>query len=208
MRLYTYWRSTTAYRIRIALNLKGIAYEPVPINLVDGEQTTTSYKALNPIAGVPALELDEGAILTQSMAILEYLEDQYPEPTFLPDDPVESANIRAAAMIVASDIHPINNLKVGKKLKELGHAQDEVIDWMLDWMARGFEAYQALLPDAQFSFGQQPTMADICLVPQLYNAHRWGLDLAPFTRLTEIETRCLVLPAFAVARPENQPDAI
>ncbi len=111
-------------------------------------------------------------------------------------------------MIIASDIHPINNLKVAKKLKKMGHTQDDVVAWMADWMERGFEAYQALLPDADFSFGDQPSLADICLIPQLYNAHRWGVNLQPFARLTDIEARCLELSAFKNARPEAQPDAI
>ena len=208
MKLYTYWRSTTSYRVRIAMNLKGLAYEPVPVNLVAGDQKSPEYTALNPIAGVPTLVLDDGTALTQSMAILEWLEATHPEPALLPSDSVAAAQVRAAALVVACDVHPVNNLKVGAKLKEMGHSQDEVVAWMNDWMTRGFAAYQALLPDdAEFSFGDTPGLADICLVPQLYNAHRWGCDLTPFTRLTEIEERCLALPAFAAAKPENQPDA-
>ena len=208
MKLYTYWRSTTSYRVRIAMNLKGLAYEPVPVNLVAGDQKSPEYTALNPIAGVPTLVLDDGTALTQSMAILEWLEATHPEPALLPSDSVAAAQVRAAALVVACDVHPVNNLKVGAKLKEMGHSQDEVVAWMNDWMTRGFAAYQALLPDdTEFSFGDTPGLADICLVPQLYNAHRWGCDLTPFTRLTEIEERCLALPAFAAAKPENQPDA-
>ena len=208
MKLYTYWRSTTSYRVRIAMNLKGLAYEPVPVNLVAGDQRAPEYTALNPIAGVPTLVLDDGTALTQSMAILEWLDATHPEPALLPSDPRTAAQVRAAALVVACDIHPVNNLKVGAKLKEMGHSQDEVVAWMNDWMTRGFAAYQALLSDGtEFSFGDAPGLADICLVPQLYNAHRWGCDLTRFTRLTDIEERCLALPAFAAAKPENQPDA-
>lgn len=208
MKLYTYWRSTTSYRVRIAMNLKGLAYEPVPVNLVASDQKSPAYTALNPVAGVPTLVLDDGTALTQSMAILEWLETTHPDPALLPSDSVAAAQVRAAALVVACDIHPVNNLKVGAKLKEMGHGQDDVVAWMNDWMTRGFAAYQALLPGGtEFSFGDTPGLADICLVPQLYNAHRWGCDLTPFGRLTEIEERCLARPAFEAAKPENQPDA-
>jgi maleylacetoacetate isomerase len=142
------------------------------------------------------------------MAILDYLETAYPDPAFLPADPVAAAQVRAAAMVVACDIHPVNNLKVVQKLKGLGHSQDEAVQWMNDWMTAGFAAFEALVhDDTPFCFGDAPGLADLCLVPQLYNAHRWGCDLTPFKRLTEIETRCLALPAFDAARPETQPDA-
>lgn len=209
VKLYTYWRSTTSYRVRIALNLKGISYESVPVDLVAGVQRSEDYTALNPVAGVPTLVLDDGVVLTQSMAILDWLDSTVPRPALLPNDPVAAAQARAAALIIACDIHPVNNLKVGAKLKSMGHTQDEVVTWMNDWMARGFEAFQALLPDnTRYCFGDEaPGLADICLIPQLYNAHRWGCDLGPVKRLTEIEARCLDLPAFDAARPENQPDA-
>lgn len=208
MKLYSYWRSTTSYRVRIALALKGLDYETVPVNLVSGAQRDADYTALNPIAGVPTLVLPDGTVLTQSMAILEWLDAAHPTPPLLPNGPTEAAHVRAASMSIAADIHPVNNLKVVQKLKAMGHDQDEAVAWMNDWMTQGFAAYQALVPaDTPFSFGDTPSMADICLVPQLYNAHRWGCDLSPFTRLTEIEARCLALPAFDAARPENQPDA-
>jgi len=206
--LYTYWRSTTAYRVRIALAMKGISYTPVAVDLVAGAHKAPDYTALNPIAGVPTLILDDGTALTQSMAILDYLDAIAPDPPLLPTDPVAAAQVRAAALVVACDIHPVNNMKVGGKLKAMGHSQDDVVAWMNDWMTRGFTAYQALIrPDTAFSFGEAPCLADLCLVPQLYNAHRWGCDLAPFARLAEIEARCLALPAFDAARPERQPDA-
>lgn len=208
MKLYTYWRSTTAYRVRIALNLKGLEYEPVPVNLVAGEQNAAGYAALNPSEGVPTLVLDDGSALTQSMAILEWLEESVPMPALLPSDPLARARVRAASLAIATDIHPLNNLRVVGRLKAMGHSADEATEWMKHWMAKGFAALRAMIaPDTPFCFGDTPGLADLCLVPQLYNAHRWGLDLADLPRLTEIERRCLDLPAFDAARPENQPDA-
>lgn len=207
--LFSYWRSTTSYRVRIALNLKGMPYKTVPINLVDGEQRREPYLKVNPIGGVPSLVLENGAVLTQSMAIIDYLEEVYPTPPLLPDDPIAAAQLRAAALIIACDIHPVNNLKVGEMLKRMGHDQTEVVTWMGDWMTRGFAAFQALLPtDTTFCFGDTPSLADICLISQLYNAHRWNVNLNQFSRLTKIEEKCLQLAAFDAARPENQPDAI
>jgi maleylacetoacetate isomerase len=208
MRLYTYWRSTTSYRIRIALNLKGIAYEAVPVNLVAGEQNAPGYAAINPGEGVPSLVLDDGTVLTQSMAILEFLEESRPSPPILPGDPVMRARVRAAALAVATDIHPVNNLRVIARLKAMGHGQDETVAWMVEWMERGFAAISRMIePGSRFCFGETPTMADICLVPQLYNAHRWGVDLSAFPRLVDIEARCLEHPAFAAAQPDRQLDA-
>ena len=208
MKLYTYWRSTTSYRVRIAMNFKGLVFEPVPVNLVSGEQTAPDYAALNPGHGVPTLVLDDGTVLTQSMAILDWLEETHPDPALLPIDAVQRAKVRAAALTIAADIHPVNNLRVIARLKSMGHSQQEAIAWMNDWMTSGFAAFNELTdPDAPFCFGNVPGLADLCLVPQLYNAHRWGCDLTPFARLTKIEARCLALPAFDAARPENQPDA-
>lgn len=207
MKLYSYWRSTTSYRVRIALHLKQIAFEIVPVDLVAGVQRDAEYLKVNPVAGVPALVLDDGTVLTQSIAILEWIEARYPDPAMIPTDPVQAALVRAAALVIASDVHPVNNLKVVQQLKAMGHSQDETVTWMQDWMTRGFKAYDALIPGGRFSFGETPSLADICLVAQLYNAHRWGVDLSPFPRLTEIEARCLALPAFDAAHPQNQPDA-
>ncbi|WP_341864224.1 maleylacetoacetate isomerase [Gymnodinialimonas sp. 57CJ19] len=208
MKLYTYWRSTTSYRVRVALNLKGIAYEAVPVDLVAGEQRAPDYAVLNPGQGVPTLVLNDGTVLTQSMAILDWLEETHPDPALLPGDAVARAQVRAAALTMATDVHPVNNLRVVGKLKSMGHSQDEAVDWMNDWMTRGFTALSRLIrDDTAFCFGDAPGLADLCLVPQLYNAHRWGCDLTPFARLTEIEARCLALPAFDRARPETQPDA-
>ncbi len=206
--LYSYWRSTTAYRVRIALHLKELAFDTRAINLVKGEQSSPDYLSLNPSHGVPSLILEDGTVLTQSMAIINYLDRRYPSPALCPTDPVLAAKVQAAALVIACDIHPVNNLKVVSQLKKLGHSQDEAVAWMQDWMVRGFEAYQALIdPSSAFSFGDELSLADICLVPQLYNAHRWGVDLSPFERLVEIEQRCLALAAFEAAHPQRQPDA-
>lgn len=208
MKLYSYWRSTTSYRVRIALNLKGIVFQTSPVNLVAGAQNAPDYASLNPGQGVPTLVLADGTVLTQSMAILDWLEESYPKPPLLPADPVGRARVRAAALSIACDIHPVNNLRVITELKAMGHSQDEAVIWMNTWMTRGFAAFERLIaPDTDFCFGAAPGLADLCLVPQLYNAHRWGCDLTPFARLAKIEARCLALPAFDAARPENQPDA-
>ena len=208
MKLYGYWRSTTSYRVRIALNLKGLVYDQTSVNLVAGDQRAEGYTALNPGQGVPTLVLDDGTVLTQSLAIIDYLDATYPDPALLPLAPLARAKVRAAAQIIATDVHPVNNLRVVAKLKSLGHGQDEAVAWMNDWMTRGFAAFEQLIaPDTPYCFGEAPGLADLCLVPQLYNAHRWGCDLAPFPRLTGIEARCLALPAFDAARPENQQDA-
>ena len=208
MKLHSYWRSTTSYRVRIALGMKGLAFETVPVDLVRGEQGAAEYAALNPGQGVPTLVLDDGTVLTQSMAILEWLEEAHAVPPLLPDTPPARARVRAAALAIATDIHPVNNLRVVAKLKSMGHGQDEAVAWMNGWMTRGLSAFAAMIEaDTPFCFGDAPGLADVCLVPQLYNARRWGCDLAPFDRLTAIEARCLALPAFDTARPENQPDA-
>lgn len=208
MRLYSYWRSTTSYRVRIALHLKGIAFDTCAIDLVAGEQQTAGYNLVNPVGGVPALTLADGTVLTQSMAILRYLEPINPAPPLWPDHPLQSAKVEAAALVIATDVHPVNNLKVGKQLKSMGHTQDDVVTWMNHWMRTGLTAFQTLLPaDTPFCFGDTPGLADVCLVPQLYNAHRRGTDMTGLTRLSEIEQHCLALPAFDNASPGNQPDA-
>lgn len=190
------------------MNLKGIDYSLTPVNLVEGAQRSPDYIAINPAKGVPALVTDDGTVLTQSMAIIDWLEETRPEPALLPADPVARARVRAAALGFATDIHPVNNLRVIARLKSMGHDQAETVDWMNHWMAEGFTAVSRLIEEeTAYCFGEMPGLADLCLVPQLYNARRWGLDLTPFERLTEIEARCLQLPAFANARPEAQPDA-
>ncbi|MCC5971706.1 MAG: maleylacetoacetate isomerase [Pararhodobacter sp.] len=208
MKLYTYWRSTAAYRVRIALNLKGVARQDVFVSLVAGEQGAPDYAALNPQKLVPALELDDGTVLTQSLAIIDWLEATQPTPALLPSEAVARARVLAAAHVVACDIHPVNNLRVLQALSAHFNADEGArIAWMHHWMQLGFDTLEATLPAPRFAFGTAPGLADICLIPQLYNARRWGLDLTPWPNLTKIEAACLDLPAFAEAVPEAQPDA-
>ncbi|ABD54354.1 maleylacetoacetate isomerase [Jannaschia sp. CCS1] len=209
MILYSYWRSTTSYRVRAALNLKGIAYEQRPVDLVAGDQRAPDYAVLNPGLGVPALTLDDGTTLTQSLAIIDYLDATYPEPSLLPADPLLRARVLAAAHTVALDIHPVNNLRVIGRLKSHHAATPEDAQiWMRHWMAEGFTALETLLPDrATFAFTDTPTLADLCIVAQCYNAHRWGLPLTPFPHIQRIEAACRATPEIAAAAPEAQPDA-
>ncbi len=211
--LYTYWRSSAAYRVRIGLELKGLAWEGRPVHLVrdGGEQHADAYAALNPQQLVPAL-LHEGHTFTQSLAILEYLDERYPQVPLLPADAVGRARVRSLAQLVACDIHPINNLRVMQYLeRRLEAPADARTQWSLHWMADGFAAMEAMLAGSAdtgvFCHGDRPGLADICLLPQLYNAHRFGLDLAPYPTLRRIEAACQALDAFERARPENQPDA-
>lgn len=211
MRLYSYWRSTAAYRVRIALNMKGLAYETVPVDLVadGGQQHTPDYTALNPSHLVPTLMLEDGTALTQSLAIVEYLDITHPDPPLLPADPIQRAHVNAAALVITADMHPVNNLRVVQHLgAKFDATPEDKAEWMRHWMKAGFDALlQMVHTDTPFAFGDAPGLADICLTAQYYNARRWGLDLDPYARLTEIEQNCLALPAFEAATPENQPDA-
>ena len=211
--LYSYWRSSAAYRVRIGLNLKGLDYALVPVHLVrdGGQQHAPGYAALNPQQLVPALR-DGQRVLTQSLAILEFLEETRPQPPLLPVDAAGRARVRALAQLVACDIHPLNNLRVLQFFdRQWNVPQAERDDWVLYWMREGFAAMETMLaasPDTgRYCHGDMPGLADCCLLPQLYNARRFTLDLAPFPTLRRIEAACLQLPAFDAARPENQPDA-
>jgi maleylpyruvate isomerase len=213
MKLYTFFRSSASYRVRIALNLKGLNYEPVPIHLRrgGGEQFSAAYKAINPQALVPALE-DSGRILTQSLAIMEYLEELYPKPPLLPTAAADRALVRSMALIIACEIHPIQNLRVLVHLKkDLKQSDDDLNLWARHWIGLGLSALEQLVVSGpkrgKFCFGDTPTLADICLVPQLANARRFGCDLSVYPTLLQIETACSALPAFANAAPEKQPDA-
>jgi maleylacetoacetate isomerase len=211
MKLYTYWRSSAAWRVRIALAMKGVAYEAVPISLIadGGQQHGDAYSAINPQHLVPALVLSDGTTLTQSLAIIDWLETTYPVPALLPTDPVARAKVLAAAHVVAMDIHPINNLRVLKTLADqFGADADAKTKWMQHWMKAGFDALSDILDDGPFAFGDQPSLADICMMPQLYNARRWGMDLDAWPKLVLVEKACLALPAFSLTAPEAQPDAI
>ncbi len=209
MKLYTYWRSSCSYRVRIALGLKGLAWESIPVHLVKGEQRDPGYVAHNPSGFVPTLVLEDGTELVQSMAILDYLEAVYPDPALLPADPLARARVLAAAHVIAMDTQPVTNVGVVGHLKATyGVDMQGGIDWMVHFMQRNLAAFDKLIArDGTFCFGESPTWADLCLVPQLYNAHRWGVDLDRFPRLLNIERAALALPAFDAARPENQPDA-
>lgn len=209
MKLYTYWRSSCSYRVRIALGLKGLEWQSIPVHLVRGEQNSPDYLAHNPTGFVPTLVLPDGTELTQSMAILEWLESAYPTPALRPADPLARARVLAAAHVIAMDTQPVTNVGVVGHLKrEYGASDEGGIAWMVHFMAKNLAAMQAMIaPQGAFCFGESPTWADIVLIPQLYNAHRWGVDMAPLARLTEIEANALALPAFDAARPENQPDA-
>lgn len=208
--LYDYWRSTASYRVRIALHLKGLAFRQVPVHLVQdgGQQHSDAHRARNPAAAVPVLE-DGPVRVRQSLAICEYLEETRPEPALLPADPAARAHVRELALLVACDIHPLNNLRVMQELGRRHGVEGEArAEWMHHWMAQGFDAFEAMLEGGgDFCHGGAPTLADACLVPQLYNAHRFGLDLAQWPRLRRIEAACMALAAFQAARPENQPDA-
>jgi maleylpyruvate isomerase len=213
LKLYDYWRSSAAYRVRIGLHLKGVEYEAVPINIAPGkdEQRSAEYRAKNPQMRVPALETEHG-LLTQSLAILGWLDQIYPEPPLLPTDPWEAAQARSFALTLAADIQPLNNLAPLAWLREkLGVDDSAVSAWYHHWISAGFAALEAQLaarPQSRFAFGDQPTVADICLVPQCANARRVKFDFSPFPRLAAIDERCRAHPAFIKAAPENQKDAV
>lgn len=212
MRLYGYWRSSAAYRVRIALNLKGIAVDHVSRDLRTNEQTAPDYLARNPQGLVPALELDDGRVLTQSLAICEWLDETQPSPPLLPGDPLGRQRVRSLALTVAADTHPHGNLRILRDLRSrFGASQEQVDDWYRHWYGLGLAALEARLADApetgRFCHRDQPGLADLCLVPQLYNARRQGMDLAPYPTVVRIDGACRALPAFADAAPERQPDA-
>jgi maleylacetoacetate isomerase len=212
MKLYDYFRSSAAYRVRIALNLKGVAPERAFVHLRRGAQRDAGYLDLNPEGLVPLLVTDDGTALTQSLAIIEWLEETHPSPPLLPAAPLERARVRAVALAIACDIHPLNNLRVLKYLTGTLGADDAARDaWYAHWCAVGLQALEARLAreaaTGRCCHGDTPTLADVCLVPQLANARRVDLDLAPFPTLLRIEAACLALPAFAAAAPSRQPDA-
>jgi len=211
--LYDYWRSSACYRVRIALNLKGLPYTAKPVHLLrdGGEQHATPYRELNPQEVIPTL-VDGQRVIRQSLAIIEYLEDAHDGEPLLPPLPRDRAHVRGLALLVACDVHPLNNLRVLQYLeRELGADAGARERWARHWIARGFEAFEAILAaDAatgEFCHGDTPGLADACLVPQVYNANRFGVDLAPYPTIRAITERCLALPAFDAARPERQPDA-
>lgn len=211
MKLYDYFRSSAAYRVRIALNLKDVPVEQIGIHLVKdgGRQHGAQYRARNPQGLVPALELDDGTVLTQSLAIIDYLDTVFPEPPLVPADPVLAAKARAVALTIACDIHPLNNLRVLNYLKDpLGHTQQEADDWYRHWLLQGgLEAVEALIEGGRFCFGDAPSVADICLIPQVFNARRYKIDISHLPKIEAVDRHCKELPAFLDAHPRRQPDA-
>lgn len=207
MELYSYFRSTAAYRVRIALNLKGIDYSLTPVNLLKDEQKSDWYRAVNPMGLVPALRLDDGVILSQSTAILEWLEETSPDIPLLPVDPVQRARVRAIANIIACDIHPLNNLRVLKHLVGvLGVSEDAKKEWYHHWIQLGFDALEQQIVEGAYTAGDDLSMADVYLVPQVFNALRFDLVMSPFPKIMSIYKRCNELDAFIKAHPDNQKD--
>ncbi|MDU8925874.1 maleylacetoacetate isomerase [Alisedimentitalea sp. MJ-SS2] len=211
MRFHGYFRSSSAYRCRIAFNLKGIEYDFEQVHLKHGAQKDAAYKALNPQMLVPTLETDEGDRLIQSLAILEWLDETHPEPPILSRDPLTRARERGFAQVIACEIHPLQNLRVLKYLgQELGADADQTSAWLARWLGDGLEACEGLLAQTgaatSFCYGEQPGLADICLVPQVFSAQRFNVDISHLTRVNEIYNNCAALPAFEQAHPKNQPD--
>lgn len=213
LKLYDYWRSSAAYRVRIGLHLKGVGYESVPVNIMPGtdEQMREPYRSLNPQMRVPALQTEQG-LITQSLSILVWLDQMYPEPRLVPADPWLGAQIRAFALTIATDIHPLNNTSVLTRIKlEFSASDDHVGEWYRHWIKLGFAALEHQAEqrgESAYCFGDAPTLADVCLVPQMANARRFKTDLSPFPRLTAWDERARLHPAFIRAAPENQKDAV
>jgi maleylacetoacetate isomerase len=210
MKLYTYWRSTSSYRVRIALALKKLEAEQAFIHLVrnGGEQNAPSYRAINPQGRVPTLELDDGSTLIQSPAILEYFEEIYPTPALLPADPVARAKVRAVASIIGCDVHPLHNVGPLNHLRKVfGRSEPEVTAWIATWVGQGLSTVEALIGNEGFCFGPEPTLADVFLLPQLYAARRFTVPLEVYPRILRVEKLAGEHPAFVSAHPANQPDA-
>jgi maleylacetoacetate isomerase len=210
VKLYSYFRSSAAFRVRIALNLKGIAYEMESVHLVKdgGHNRRPEYRAINPQMRVPTLITSAGETLIQSLAIIEYLDEVHPQPPFLPKDPIDRAKVRALADLIACDIHPLNNTSPLRYLKNaMGQQQSAIDAWYHHWVLEGFEALEALIGPGTYLYGDAVTLADICLVPQVYNARRLKVPLDKFPKILSVDAACLRLAAFDRARPENQPDA-
>lgn len=211
MKLYTYFRSSAAFRVRIALNLKRVAYEPVFVHLAKGEHRKPDYARVNPQGLVPTLELDDGQRLVQSLAIIEWLDERYPTPRLVPSDALERARVRSIAYLIACEIHPLNNLRVLQHLKRtLGQNEEGINDWYRHWIGDGLGKVEAELArpgTGKFSHGDAPSLADCCLVPQIFNAKRYRSDLAPYPITLRVFEECMKLEAFDRAQPSKQPDA-
>ena len=206
MELFTYYRSTSSYRVRIALALKGLDYQALPVNLLKGEQRGAQYLALNPQGRVPALRTDGGELLVQSPAIIEYLEEVYPQPALLPASAEARAKVRGVAAIIGCDIHPLHNVSVLNQLRQLGHDDTQVNPWIAHWIGQGLAAVEQLIGDRGFCFGDEPGLADVYLIPQLYAAARFNVDLSGYPRIARVAALAQAHPAFAKAHPSCQPD--
>ena len=208
MKLYSFFRSSAAFRVRIALGLKGLPYETVPIHLTRGEHRAEAFRGVNPQRRLPALVLDDGTVLIQSLAIIEYLDEIFPQPPLLPAEPLARAKVRAVAGIIGADIHPVNNSGVLKELRSRFKADESQINaWIAHWILEGFAAVEALIEPGPFAFGSAPGVADICIVPQVNNARRFKVPLDDFPKIVALDAMARRLPAFAAAFPEAQPDA-
>ncbi|AGZ33616.1 maleylacetoacetate isomerase [Pseudomonas sp. SWI6] len=206
MELYTYYRSTSSFRVRIALALKGLDYQALPVNLLKGEQLGAGYAAINPQGRVPALRTDGGDVLVQSPAIIEYLEEAYPQPALLPAGTEDRARVRAVAAIIACDVHPLHNVSVLNQLRQLGHDESQVNQWIGHWIGQGLAAIEQLIGDEGFCFGASPGLADVYLIPQLYAAERFTVDLGAYPRIRRVAALAQRHPAFVTAHPSRQPD--
>ena len=210
MKLYSFFRSSASYRVRIALNLKSVAYETVPVHLRKdgGRHRAAEYRAVNPQMRVPSLKLQSGEVLVQSLAIIGYLNEIYPQPPLLPANPIQRAQVRAVSQIIACDIHPLNNLGTLQYLKNEMHQEQAAIDgWYHHWVISGFEVVEKMIQPGPYAFGSEPGLGDICIVPQVNNARLLKVPLDAFPKIMAVNDACLQLPAFDKARPENQPDA-
>jgi maleylpyruvate isomerase len=209
VKLYSYFRSSAAYRVRIALNLKGLSYETEAVHLVKdgGHNKRPEFRTINPQMRVPTLVTPQGETLIQSLAIIEYLDETHPEPPLLPKEPIARAKVRALAQLVACDIHPLNNVGPLRYLKNrMGQEQSAIDAWYHHWVLDGFEALETLIKPGPYAWGNEVTLADLCLVPQVYNARRLKVPLEKFPKIVGVDAACCKLPAFDRARPENQPD--
>lgn len=210
MHLYSYFRSSAAYRLRIALDLKGLSYDISSVHLTKdgGQQHSPAYRAINPQMRVPTLVVSGNETLLQSLAIIEYLDDVHPEPRLIPSDAVQRAHVRAVAQIIACDIHPLNNTSSLNYLRRTLHADEPAINaWYAHWVRTGFDAVEALIKPGPYAFGDRVSLADVCLVPQVYNARRFKVPLDSYPKIVAVDAACNKLAAFDKARPENQPDA-
>ncbi len=209
MDLYTYYRSTSSYRVRIALALKGLDYQALPVNLIaplGGEHRQAEYLAINPQGRVPALRTDDGELLIQSPAIIEYLEERYPQVPLLPEDLVARAHVRGVAAVIGCDVHPLHNVSVLNRLRQLGQDEPQVVEWISHWISQGLATVEQLIGDSGFCFGERPCVADVYLIPQLYAAERFNVSLEAYPKIRRVAALAAEHPAFIKAHPANQPD--